>query len=117
MKFTLEKSHLIKWDGIKAHSYSSAEDFAHASAIVFDVNGNHGKVKSKSSDRVYYVISGSGKFIVKDQDFQVEATDVIIVPQNTPYDYEGKMKLFLVHAPAFDPESEVIIEKKKGRNE
>lgn len=117
MKFTLSDAYPIEWEGIKAKSYSSADDFANASAIVFNVDGSHGKIKSTVNDRVYYVISGSGKFDINGRKIQVKTTDVVIVPKNTPYDYNGKMKLFLVHTPAFDPKGDILLEKKKGRKD
>lgn len=30
-----------------------------------------------------------------------------IIPKNTPYDYEGRMKLFLVDCPAFEEDADV----------
>lgn len=116
-KFQYKNAFPIEWEGIEARSYTSEEDLDSASAIVFEVNGNHGKVKSTVSDRVYYVIEGKGKFVTDKQEVLVKATDVILVPKNTPYDYQGEMKLFLVHVPAFDPNGEVLLEKKKGREE
>ena len=43
----------------------------------------------------------------------VKKTDVIIIPHNTPYDYSGKMKLFLVHTPPWNEEAEVNLSKLK----
>lgn len=114
-KFTKEKALSFSWEGIKAWSYSSSENLTTGSAIIFEVNGNHGKVKSKVSDRIYYVIKGHGRFIGDDCEINVRQGDVIIVNKNTPYDYEGKMKLFLIHIPSYDDSQEVILEKKKGR--
>lgn len=57
------------------------------------------------------MIDGKGEFIINGKTELVEATDVIIVPKNTAYNYMatkgGLMKLFLVHSPAYDPEFEV----------
>ncbi|RLG16227.1 hypothetical protein DRN63_04425, partial [Nanoarchaeota archaeon] len=84
-----------------------------ASAAYFEVSGRHGKVKTTKSDRVYLVLEGEGEFIINDEVIPVKATDVIIVPKNTPYDYRATsdiLKLFLVHCPAYDPEAEVKLE-------
>lgn len=110
MKFKLEDGKEFGWEGLDARAYNSKEDFENASAAYFEVDGSHGKVKTTRSDRVYYVIDGSGKFIIDGEEVEVEKTDVVIVPKDTPYDYEGKMKLFLVHCPAYDPEAEVELE-------
>ncbi len=114
-KFAYDKAFPLSWEGINARSYTSKEDLPSGSAIVFEVDGSHGKVLSKVSDRIYYVVEGKGKFITEERETDVGTGDVVIVDKNTPYDYKGKMKLFLVHIPAWDETQEVIMEKKGGR--
>lgn len=109
MKFTLKQGHQFGWDGITGTAYNSQEDFSNASAAYFEVTGNHGKIKTSLSDRIYYVVEGKGEFIIDEEHILVEKTDVIIVPKNTPYDYcaiDGILKLFLVHTPAYDQNAE-----------
>ncbi|MFH1398912.1 MAG: cupin domain-containing protein [Candidatus Woesearchaeota archaeon] len=110
MKFKLKDAYKFGWDGLKGWAYNSKEDFENASAAYFEVNGSHGKVKSTNSDRIYLVLEGSGKYIIDGKIVEVEKDDVIIVPKNTTYDYTGKMKLFLVHCPAYDEKSEVKLD-------
>jgi len=98
------------WPGIKGRAYSSNADFPRASVALFDVEDRHGRVKNPVSDRIYLVLEGSGEFIIAGEVVEVQATDVVIVPRNTVYDYRGKMKLFLVHAPAYNPETDVDLE-------
>lgn len=107
MKFKLKDAEKFGWPGLKGFAYNSKEDFENASAAYFEVDGSHGKVKNEKSDRIYLVLEGSGKFIINEEEIEVEKTDVIIVPKNTFYDYNGKMKLFLVHSPAYDEKFEV----------
>ena len=110
MKFTLKDAHKFGWKGLEAWAFNSKGDFENASAAYFKVDGSHGKVKTTSSDRVYYVLEGTGEFVIDGQSTQVEKTDVFIVPKNTAYDYKGKMSLFLVHTPAFDQDAEIKLE-------
>lgn len=107
MKFTLKKARKFGWKGLKGRAYSSKEDFKNASVAYFDVDGEHGRVKSKLSNRVYYVIEGKGKFIINGKSVPVSKNDVVIVPKNTPYNYKGKMKLLLTHTPAYDAKYEI----------
>jgi mannose-6-phosphate isomerase-like protein (cupin superfamily) len=115
MKFTLKKAYKVGWEGWNGWSYSSKEDFKRASALYIEVTGRHGLSKTTKSDRVYYVIGGKGEFVIDGEEIRVERTDVVIVPRNTLYDYKriGKkaLKLFLVHAPAFDERYVVDLEK------
>ncbi len=110
LKYSRDNAFQFGWKGLKGWAYNSKEDFGNASAAVFEVEENHGKVKTTLSDRVYYILEGSGQFIVENDTIQVEKTDVIIIPKNTAYDYQGKMTLFLVHIPAYDETKEVKLE-------
>ncbi len=113
-KFTLKGAYDFGWSGLKAKAYTDRKTFKNASAAVFEVTGSHGKVKTKVSDRIYYVLSGRGEFIIKGKKFSVRKKDVVIVPKNTPYDYKAKkgskLRLFLVHVPAYDPKGEIQLE-------
>jgi mannose-6-phosphate isomerase-like protein (cupin superfamily) len=113
LKFKLKNAYRFGWKGLEGLAYNSKEDFKRASAAMFEVTGRHGKVKSLVSDRVYLILKGKGEFIINGKKVPVEKNDVIIVPKNTPYDYrsiKGKLKLFLVHTPAFDNKKEVKLQ-------
>ena len=102
MKFNKENATRFGWNGIQGWALSSANDYAGMSTAYFEVDGSHGVRKSTLSDRAYYVLEGTGTFLVDEEKTPVVAGDVIIVPKNTWYDFVGEMKLFLVHAPAYD---------------
>ena len=65
------------------------------------------------SDRVYLIIDGAGKFYFGGEEGQeeesvgVEKDDVLLIPKGTVYDYEGRMRLFLAHFPAYEQDSDV----------
>ena len=112
MKFSLKDAHKFGWEGLEGWAYNSVDDFAPASAAYFIVTGSHGKVKTEVSDRVYFVVEGRGIFVIDGKETHVEKDDVIIVPKNTPYDYkaeDGEMRLLLVHAPAYNPDKEILL--------
>ncbi len=114
MKYLLKNARQFGWEGLKGWAYNSKEDFESASAAVFEVTGSHGKVKTTRSDRVYFVIEGTGEFVINDEVMPVEQHDVVIVPKNTPYNYRatnGTLKLFLVHTPAYSSDSEEKLPK------
>ncbi len=118
MKFSKTKEPSFEWNtGLKGWILSSVEDFPRASGAYFEVTGNHGKVKTKKSDRTYFVISGSGEFIINGNVILVKRHDMIIIPKDTLYDYKatrGKtLKLFLLHTPAYNRDAEVRYDKTK----
>ena len=85
--------------GLRIHAYSPEDAFASASTI--EVDGEHHRIHSTHSDRIYLVQSGSGWFEIDGVTKRVGADDVVFLPRETGYSYGGKMNLFLVHAPGF----------------
>ena len=85
------KGDYLKSHVIQALALESAEAYA---------EWIHGLIRNEHADRLYLVLEGEGRFTVAGESFAVQAGEVVIVPRQTPYDYEGRMKLFLVHAPA-----------------
>lgn len=112
MKFLIKNAFRFSTEGLRGWSYNSKDEFRNLSAAFIEISDkNHGEVRTKRSDRVYYVTEGSGIFIIDNKEIEVDVTDVVIIPKNTTYDFRAmqgsKMKLFLVHSPAFDPRGEI----------
>ena len=80
------------------------------SCALIEINGNHGKIKSLKSDRIYFILTGKGIFWVDGKEHAVSEGDLVFVPKKTPYNIIGKMKYFLVNSPAFDPKEDVNLE-------
>jgi mannose-6-phosphate isomerase-like protein (cupin superfamily) len=110
MKFPFKSTQTFERKGVKVRVYNSRDDFSNLSAALLEVTGRHGKIKTMSSDRVYFIVEGKGEFTVGDTVTSVGPNDVVIVPKGTPYDFKGHMRVFMVHAPAFDAQSEVDLE-------
>jgi mannose-6-phosphate isomerase-like protein (cupin superfamily) len=111
MKFTRDKARRFGWKGIDGWAYLSREDFPEMSCSYIIVTGRHGRTKSLTNNRIYFVIEGRGEFIINDKSIRVSAGEAVVVPKNTPYDFRGDMKLFLVNSPAFDPEGDIKLEQ------
>jgi mannose-6-phosphate isomerase-like protein (cupin superfamily) len=115
MKFSLDQAEKKGLDGVDYWVYSTRDQFVPASAAYFEVTGGHGLAMNTVCDRVYYVISGTGEFILAGEALRVAQSDVVIVPKGTEYDFwadSGQtLKLFLVNTPAFDPESETRMDR------
>lgn len=96
-----------------------------------DVNGHHGKVfevdshlvdpliiecdkeltvtlQEKEVERVYYIISGEGYFIVDEEKEEVTAGNLVHIPTNSIFTFGGKLKMLLVDAPRWSAEQEVV---------
>lgn len=108
--FTRENALTFGWEGLTGWSYSSKEDFPNASAAYFEITGLRASAQTQISDRIYYILEGTGKFIIDGNPLPVKATDVVIIPKGTDYGYEPDedqvLKVFLIHTPAFEEEKE-----------
>lgn len=113
MKFELNNAQQFGQEGLRGWAFNNKKNFANASAAYLEVTGEHGKVKTTISDRVYFVIDGTGDFDLDGEIFTIGKTDVIIVPKNTPYNFKATseiLKLFLVHSPTFESGAEIKLE-------
>jgi ethanolamine utilization protein EutQ (cupin superfamily) len=68
---------------------------------------NHSETtKNIRSDRVYYILDGRLMIKQNDKDLIAEQGDVIFIPKNTEYHFEGTFKTILVNSPAFNLQDE-----------
>lgn len=67
---------------------------------------NHVETTKASSDRAYYVLEGE---IIVNDDFQARSGDVIYIPANTEYKFQGTFKAVIVNSPPFNKNKEAII--------
>jgi mannose-6-phosphate isomerase-like protein (cupin superfamily) len=111
-KFSLETAAPLGRDSVSGRIYSTMRDFDRLSAVHVETREavRHGLIKNIACDRLYLVLSGSGTFRVDGEDQSVEASDIVIIPRGTPYDYWGRMSLLLVHAPANIDEADINLE-------
>lgn len=78
------------------------------SVIRSHLNGSHPLMKNVVSNRTYYFISGEATFTINNEVVKVKASDVLVIPKNTLYKFEGKFDAILISCPAFDPKNDVI---------
>lgn len=87
---------------LKGYAYNSHDDHAGCCVSYLETyGGEHKLAKCHTSDLFYYIIEGTGRFSVNGEQFDVKATDAILVPKNTEYGYDGKMKYVLFMTPSF----------------
>ncbi len=119
MKFSMKDGRKFSWLGIDGVAITNGKTESASVAFVkvgsIDAKGvvhpgRHGKIKTTTEDRYYFVISGKGKFIIGNESEDVEKNDLIFVPKNTPYDFEGTMKMVMFFTPAYNPKNEVKLE-------
>ncbi len=98
---------------IEMRAYNIGEDFGRASVGIVECRGCHGRIKNPVSDRVYLVLEGEETFYCGGEEGQDEETapvgqdDVLLMPKEKIYDYEGRTRLFLSPSPAYKQDSDV----------
>ncbi|MEK6967362.1 MAG: hypothetical protein AABX51_01900 [Nanoarchaeota archaeon] len=107
MLYKLKDAKKVERQGFTAFKYNSKADLPEMNAIFVDCHDSHEKCSVKNSFRLYFVIDGTGEFLVGEEKFSVEKNDVVIIPPKTAYAYKGKMKLFEANAPATSSEDEI----------
>lgn len=111
-----------------SHVYAEPQTFAFR-----DVNGHHGKKFNIDSrllepliidcedrmtaslcehevERLYYVISGNGYFVIDNENEAVKTGDLVFIPAGSTFTFGGQLKMLLVDAPHWSPEQEEILE-------
>lgn len=79
------------------------------SGALVEINGEHGSLKCLEEDRIYFIVEGTGKFIINNQEREISSYDLIFIPKKTPYNLVGKMKYFLICSPEFNPEHDIFL--------
>jgi mannose-6-phosphate isomerase-like protein (cupin superfamily) len=89
---------------IEVLAYNIKEDFEQASVGIVESPGLHGRIRQPISNRVYLVLEGDDEVVSVGKD------DVMIVPNETAHDYRDQMRLFLIHTPAYEQDSDVHLD-------
>jgi mannose-6-phosphate isomerase-like protein (cupin superfamily) len=90
----------------------NAEQYSDAISVTWvSIAGHHERVVNHESDRVYYILEGSGRFQVGDGASigPVAAADFVLIPRGTPYEFEGTMRYLVMNGPAFRPGSDEVL--------
>ena len=63
-------------------------------AMRINLQGRHPHKRMVDTTRVYFVISGEGRFTIRDEVYKASPNDVFVIEPGVDYCYEGSMKLF-----------------------
>jgi len=66
------------------------------------LSGRHRRLRSVRSTRVYYVLTGSARFAVRDEEpVEAHAGDAVVIPRGAAYEIEGELTYLVVNGPGF----------------
>jgi mannose-6-phosphate isomerase-like protein (cupin superfamily) len=87
------------------------EHSPHISVTWVRIDGHHGRMVCNASDRVYYIINGSGRFELDGgSPADVNSGDLVFIPNGVPYVFDGKMDYLVMNGPAFKPGDDTRLE-------
>jgi mannose-6-phosphate isomerase-like protein (cupin superfamily) len=93
--------------GVHMWAYNTASDCPEAAVVYQETETGHAEeFYHDRSAFVFYIIGGRGVWVIEDEEFPVEATDVVIVPPGKRFYYRGALKQVCITAPAWDAEGE-----------
>jgi mannose-6-phosphate isomerase-like protein (cupin superfamily) len=104
----------IDFDGLGILDYTANLEGLAASMAMIEVPPGtaHARARSKRSDKYYLVISGSIRFVLDNDEFDLDGGDFCLVTQGQAFSYRNvtphAAELVLVHTPPFDLKSEVF---------
>jgi mannose-6-phosphate isomerase-like protein (cupin superfamily) len=80
------------------------------SFTIVELNGKNKKNRQLVSDAWYFVVKGSGIFIINNEECAVSEGDLVFIPKLTDYSDEGEMTLLAVLSPKFNPDTVLQID-------
>lgn len=96
--FRVDEATTINRFGFATDEYDVVEIF---------VNGTHGTMKNKRSNKTYYIASGIGTFTVDNVKYEVEAGDIISVRSDTWLSIQGQnLRALIITSPPFNNKDE-----------
>ena len=92
---------LRKAEGVDMWNYLTSDSGTSISVALAELHGDHPESVSKMSDRCYLFISGSAKVRVGDEEYLVEAGDVVYVPKKVRHSLSGIASYYVINNPPY----------------
>lgn len=109
IKIVFDKSKSLEVEkGYIVDNFLSKDHDVGYSIVRTHLNGKHPFMKNIKSNRTYYLLDGSAKFIFDTEKIDVQKGEMLSIPKDTKYAFKGKFDAILVDCPAFEPENDVI---------
>lgn len=74
--------------------------------LVETESGHETTIRENVCDFLYYILEGSGNFIIEGKTFSCEKGDLIVIPAGKSFTYKGSLKLLLNVTPPWKEDQE-----------
>lgn len=77
--------------------------------IITTKTGHETIIIEHECDFVYFILQGAGTFTINNTKETCQTGDLVVVPADSPFTYQGNLKMLLVITPPFTPDQEEIV--------
>lgn len=105
--FKPEDAAVIEKHGVMMRIYTTKAESINAAVLYQKTQKGHSEeFLHEKSDFIYYILEGSGAWIVEDRVFEAQVGDVVIVPAGKRFWFRGNLKQVCITAPSWDEQYE-----------
>jgi mannose-6-phosphate isomerase-like protein (cupin superfamily) len=79
--------------------------------LVETQSGHETKIIEHNCDFIYYILQGSGNFIISGVKESCSVGDLVVIPAGTPFIYKGTLKMIASSTPPWREEQEEIVQE------
>lgn len=93
--------------GIKGKIFPMSDLTQSTSFVLVETESGHATtIIEHKSDFIYYILEGSGYFLINDIKEKCSQGDLVVIPAGTKFTYKGKLKLLLSCTPPWKEDQE-----------
>lgn len=101
--FKPEDTNTIEKHGVRMRIYTTKSDCRSAAVLYQETETGHAEeFVHETSNFIYYILEGSGTWIIEDREYEVQAGDVVVVPAGKRFWFRGNLKQVCITAPAWE---------------
>ncbi len=105
--FKPETAAVIEKHGVRMRIYTTGSDCKNAAVLYQETETGHAEeFLHEKSNFIYYILEGSGTWIIDDKEYEVQAEDVVVVPAGKRFWFRGNLKQVCVTSPAWEEQYE-----------
>jgi len=107
MIYKKENAVAVEKHGVRMRIYNGKDQCPQAAVAYQETERGHAEeFLHEKSWFIYYIIEGSGAWVIEDVEHAVTAGDVVIVPPGKRFYFKGALKQVCVTSPAWEEEFE-----------